>query len=254
MEQDLAAQEDRPRGRGHRDSQVTARMQAYKESLQKSSRRTNNQHTSRASAGTLASTQAILTQSGPQLEDENSSLPPPSSQIRACAAAALATSEEEQWEITNDAEADELLDEEEGDEQVADNIVMSSQWPEIPLRNKNLAGDIMQERLNLELEEMISRNNAEWDDTRVREVIAPNINYMVDLKNHWGDGLGLKPRRNKHPEPHSRPELRKLLELYKVEELHRFRVGRSYDREAEDVNTFREGISRLEKGKLKKVD
>ncbi|PSR97572.1 hypothetical protein PHLCEN_2v4311, partial [Hermanssonia centrifuga] len=46
---------------------------------------------------------------------------PPSSQIRACAAAALATSEEEQWEITNDAEADKLLDEEEGDKQVADN-------------------------------------------------------------------------------------------------------------------------------------
>ncbi len=53
---------------------------------------------------------------------------------------------------------------------------------------------IMQERLNLELEEMLRRNDTEWDDAQVREVIAPNINYMVDLKNHWGDGLGLKPR------------------------------------------------------------
>ncbi|PSR83601.1 hypothetical protein PHLCEN_2v5681 [Hermanssonia centrifuga] len=75
---------------------------------------------------------------------------------------------------------------------------------------------------------------------------------MVDLKNHWGDGLGLKPHCNKHPEPHSRPEMRKFLELYKTVELHRFRIGRLYDREAEDVNTFAQGIARLKKGKLKK--
>ncbi|KAF7797543.1 hypothetical protein EIP86_008743 [Pleurotus ostreatoroseus] len=114
------------------------------------------------------------------------------------------------------------------------------------------AGDIMQEALNLVLQEMISHNDAEWDSPRVREIIAPNVAFMNDLKNHWGDGLGLASRRSKHPEPHSRPEIRTLLELYKTEELHMFRAGRSYNRAAEDVDTFSKGIANLQNGKLKK--
>ncbi|KAJ3559455.1 hypothetical protein NM688_g327 [Phlebia brevispora] len=113
-------------------------------------------------------------------------------------------------------------------------------------------GDIMQEALNLVLEEMIRRNDTDWDTPRVREVIAPNVAFMNDLKNHWGDGLGLAPRRSRHPEPHSRPEMRTLLQVYNQEELHMFRAGRSYDRNAEDVDTFAKGIAALEKGKLKR--
>ncbi|KAJ3553132.1 hypothetical protein NM688_g3779 [Phlebia brevispora] len=113
-------------------------------------------------------------------------------------------------------------------------------------------GDLMEEGLNLILEEMLSRNDANWDDPRVRDVIAPNVQYMADLKNHWGEGLGLAPRRSRHPEPHSRPELRTLLQLYKQEELHMFQSGRSYDRSADDVDIVTKGAEKLRKGKLKK--
>ncbi|KAJ3535139.1 hypothetical protein NM688_g7020 [Phlebia brevispora] len=114
------------------------------------------------------------------------------------------------------------------------------------------AGDIMQEALNLVLEEMIRRNDMEWDTPRVCQVIAPNVALMNDLKNHWRDGLGLAPRRSKHPEPHSHPELRTLLSIYKTEELHMFRAGRFYDQFVDDVDTFTNGITKLRKGKLQK--
>ncbi|PSR75755.1 hypothetical protein PHLCEN_2v8872 [Hermanssonia centrifuga] len=107
MEEDLAAQEDLPRGRGHREPHVTARMQAY---------------------------------TPPSSQIRSRTAAPPLSQIRSYAAAALATSAEEQWEIANDGDADlDDADLEEADDEVIDNITLSSQWPEIPVRKSNLA-------------------------------------------------------------------------------------------------------------------
>ncbi|KAI9065081.1 hypothetical protein FKP32DRAFT_1533919, partial [Trametes sanguinea] len=117
---------------------------------------------------------------------------------------------------------------------------------------KTLEGDLFEEHVNLILEESITRKNAEWDDTFLREVISPNACHFIELKNLWGIGVGLSKRHGHHPEPHSRPEIRRLLETYHDEELHRFRKGRSYTDTAPAINTFREGIKNLEKKKLKR--
>lgn len=83
-------------------------------------------------------------------------------------------------------------------------------------------------------------------------MISPNVNHFVVLKGEWGLGVGLTKRRGHHPEPHSRPEISKLLELYREEELHLFRHGRSYKDSQQHVNTYAEGIKNLQKKKLKK--
>ena len=114
------------------------------------------------------------------------------------------------------------------------------------------AGDFMEEHVNDGLQDMSERSDSSWDDSRQREAVAPNIMMMADLKNHWGAGVGLEPRRERHPEPHSRPEMRTLLALYKSEELHCFRAGRSYDLSADDTNTFARGYETLRTGKLEK--
>ncbi|KAL1945780.1 hypothetical protein VTO73DRAFT_1782 [Trametes versicolor] len=117
---------------------------------------------------------------------------------------------------------------------------------------RTIEGDLFEEHINLELEEAITRKDAEWDNTFLREVISPNVHHFVVLKGEWGLGVGLAKCRGHHPEPHSRPEITKLLALYKKEELHLFREGRSYKDSQHHVNTYAEGIKNLQKKKLRR--
>ncbi|KAI0353618.1 hypothetical protein OH77DRAFT_1406859 [Trametes cingulata] len=113
-------------------------------------------------------------------------------------------------------------------------------------------GDLLEEHLNLVLEEAIARKGAnEWDGTYIREVISPNVYHFLELRTSWGTGVGLAKRRGKHPEPHSRPEIRTLLEVYKETELHLFRAMRSYTSRP-TVNLLASGALNLEKKKLRK--
>jgi hypothetical protein len=51
-------------------------------------------------------------------------------------------------------------------------------------------------------------------------------------------------------EPHTKPEVRKLLQKYQDEELHLFRPGRHYD--VADVDDFSRGYKKLQEGALQK--
>ena len=106
------------------------------------------------------------------------------------------------------------------------------------------------EETNRELEQAIERSDAEWDGAHVRGVVTPNMDKMAQLKDGWAEGVGLTQRHGRHPEPHIHPEIRTLTKLYKSEELHVFRRGRSYNRSAEDVDTFSRGVENLSNGKL----
>ncbi len=77
---------------------------------------------------------------------------------------------------------------------------------------RTIEGDLFEEHLNLILEEAIEKKGAEWDSRFIREVIAPCAIRFMELKHQWGLGVGLAKRRGKHPEPHSRPEIRTLLD------------------------------------------
>jgi len=111
-------------------------------------------------------------------------------------------------------------------------------------------GDLHQEHLNLELDESRDHNDADWDGKLMRDVCSRNIHHFLRLKKEWRQGLGLKKKGGKHAEPHTKPEVRKLLEKYRTEELHLFRVGRQYDNA--DVDDFTRGYNKLEGGTLQK--
>lgn len=113
-------------------------------------------------------------------------------------------------------------------------------------------GDLMQEHLNLALEEAVKRSGSEWDGKLIRDVISRNIHYFVDLKNGWGETVGLKKRKGYHPEPHSQPEIKILTRTYKEAHLHEFIRHRSCPSSPETSDRFGQGIQNLQAGKLKK--
>ncbi|KAI0744072.1 hypothetical protein C8Q80DRAFT_1107396 [Daedaleopsis nitida] len=116
--------------------------------------------------------------------------------------------------------------------------------------NGHQEGDLMQEHYNRILEEFIERRSMEWDDPFLREVVAPNVHHLTALKNAWGTGQGLAERRGKHPEPHSRPEVRILLGEYNRSELHSFRRGRTFPQSSHTKDMFSVGVGNLQDGKL----
>ncbi|THG93874.1 hypothetical protein EW026_g7477 [Hermanssonia centrifuga] len=109
-------------------------------------------------------------------------------------------------------------------------------------------GDLHIEHLNLELEEMIAHKDSAWDGTHIRDVVAPNISRFVTLKNTFREGVGLGKRRGKHPTPHSKPEVKILLQTYKEEDLHKFRKGRTYgsNEDGTSINTFGLGHKQIQ--------
>ncbi|KAH9922250.1 uncharacterized protein B0H18DRAFT_1121064 [Fomitopsis serialis] len=113
-------------------------------------------------------------------------------------------------------------------------------------------GDLMQEHLNLALEEAVQRSGSEWDGKLIRDVISRNIHYFVDLKNGWGESVGLAKRKGYHPEPHSKPEVTTLLRVYKETHLHQFMAGRSYASSPATANTHKAGLISLQAEKLQK--
>ncbi|KAI0730873.1 hypothetical protein C8Q76DRAFT_613345 [Earliella scabrosa] len=117
----------------------------------------------------------------------------------------------------------------------------------------NQEGDLMEEHYNRVLEEFVERKSMEWDDPYLQEVVAPNVDHFSGLKNTWGTGVGLAERRGRHPEPHSRPEMKILLNEYATCELHSFRSGRKYHSDSTPTtDMFQAGLESLEGGKLQK--
>ena len=108
----------------------------------------------------------------------------------------------------------------------------------------------MQEHLNLALEEAVKRSGSEWDGPLIRDIISRNIHHFTELKNGWGETVGLAKRKGYHPEPHSQPEVKTLLQVYREEGLHHFTPGRSYGSSHATKDTFTLGIESLQAGKL----
>jgi hypothetical protein len=118
------------------------------------------------------------------------------------------------------------------------------------LPGKFVEGDLHQEHYNGELDETRDHNDAEWDGNLMRNVCSRNVHHFLRLKKEWGQGLGLAKKGGNHTEPHAKPEVRKLMEKYRNEELHLFRSGRQYDNA--DVDDFSRGYTKLRGGALQK--
>lgn len=94
------------------------------------------------------------------------------------------------------------------------------------------AGDLLQEHLNLELQEFMSRKNLAWDSHFMRDIASPNAYHFSELKREWGSGVGLEKNRGGHTDPQMKPEVGILLQVYQDTELHLFRAGRRYGMES----------------------
>ncbi|KAJ7765118.1 hypothetical protein B0H14DRAFT_2403154 [Mycena olivaceomarginata] len=109
-------------------------------------------------------------------------------------------------------------------------------------------GDITQEWSNKWMEGMLSKRGGEWDDKFYRQTISPNVRHFLQLKEDMESAFELKRRGKAHTSPHLRDETKILLRMYKEEELHYFRSGRSMGHAA--VNRFDRGYQRLRQGKM----
>ena len=113
-----------------------------------------------------------------------------------------------------------------------------------------VAGDKFQEQLQDEMYEHIGRKDRGFDENYMRKVIAPNAYRFVLVKKAVAEGLGLAKRPGKHVEPHTNPEMVKLLQVYQKHQLHMFRSGRNYGGDLRKVDDLGRGQTRLLEGKL----
>ncbi|KIY43252.1 hypothetical protein FISHEDRAFT_78759 [Fistulina hepatica ATCC 64428] len=125
----------------------------------------------------------------------------------------------------------------------------------LKLEDEYIECDLFQEHLNDTLDKLHVRNDAEWDGHLMRKVVSLNAYDLMNSKKDILQELSLTRKSTKHPEPNTLPEVRKLLEVYKREQLHSFRRGRKY--RERDVDNYSRGITALEgkdgnNGNLKK--
>jgi hypothetical protein len=113
---------------------------------------------------------------------------------------------------------------------------------------KCIPGDLLQEHYNKWLQAMSRRHGGEFDEPFFRQTVSPNVEHFLRFKEDIETAFNLKRRGKAHTSPHQRPELRLLLTMFKDEEVHTFRAGRSMGHAA--VNQFARGVRQLDEGKL----
>ncbi|KAJ7829381.1 hypothetical protein B0H14DRAFT_3088117 [Mycena olivaceomarginata] len=113
---------------------------------------------------------------------------------------------------------------------------------------KYLPGDLHQEHYNRWLKDMARMHGGEFDDKYYRETLSPNIHHFLRIKEEITTAFSLKRRSKTHTSPHLRNKLHLLLTMFKEQEVHLFRSGRSMGHAA--VNQFARSCRRLEGGKL----
>ncbi|KAK7446004.1 hypothetical protein VKT23_014627 [Stygiomarasmius scandens] len=114
---------------------------------------------------------------------------------------------------------------------------------------KWIADDLLQEHYNRWLEDLLQKSNGNFDDTFLRSVLSPNVEFFLRLKEEFEGALGLHHRSKSHTSPHLRAEYQQLLTMYREEQLHTFRKGRSMGHAATDF--FNKGFMQLKGGALK---
>ncbi|KAJ7493475.1 hypothetical protein FB451DRAFT_1490540 [Mycena latifolia] len=108
--------------------------------------------------------------------------------------------------------------------------------------------DFSQEGFNKWLEEMVEHKGGDFDDHFYRHTLAPNVFHFLRIKEQIEDAFELKRRGKTHTLPHQRNEFQQLLRMYKEDELHLFRPGRTMGHAA--INYLERGYERLEDGRM----
>ncbi|KAJ7932314.1 hypothetical protein B0H13DRAFT_1530293, partial [Mycena leptocephala] len=109
-------------------------------------------------------------------------------------------------------------------------------------------GDLMEEHYNRWLEDMVRKRGGDFDDKFYRQTISPNVHHFLQIKEDIESAFELERRSKSDTSPHLRDETKILLRIYKEEEFHLFRSGRSMGHAA--VNRLDRGYQRLQGGKM----
>ncbi|KAJ7769072.1 hypothetical protein DFH07DRAFT_938258 [Mycena maculata] len=109
-------------------------------------------------------------------------------------------------------------------------------------------GDFIVEFFNRLLEDIVEHKSAQFDDKFIRDVISRNLRNIALLKLAWRTGVGMEKKTHKHSDPHTKPEMRILLKVYRETELHQRRLGRQID--DRDTDDFARGVKKLREGAL----
>ncbi|KAJ8089135.1 hypothetical protein PM082_014383 [Marasmius tenuissimus] len=91
-----------------------------------------------------------------------------------------------------------------------------------------LEGDLFQEHHNKWVEDMIGQHGGQFDDPLYREIISPNTQLFIELKDAAADAFGLKRCNKLHTSPHLRNEYQTLLQKLRETETHLFCPTRSF--------------------------
>ncbi|KAJ7762259.1 hypothetical protein B0H16DRAFT_1884208 [Mycena metata] len=113
--------------------------------------------------------------------------------------------------------------------------------------SKGLSDAILDNWL-LNIKDMIKKHGGEFDNKFYRQTISPNVHHFLQMKQEVELAFEFQPRGQTHTSPHLRPELQLLLTVFKEEEVHLFRAGRSLGHAT--VNQFARGWKRLDQRKL----
>ncbi|KAJ7877076.1 hypothetical protein B0H14DRAFT_2303068, partial [Mycena olivaceomarginata] len=116
------------------------------------------------------------------------------------------------------------------------------------LRDEASPAHLHQEHYNRWLKDMVRKHSGDFDNNFYRHTISPNVHHFLRIKEEITSAFDLKCRRKTHTSPHQPDELGLLLTMFKDQEVHYFRCGRSMGHAA--VNQFARGCRRLEEGKL----
>ncbi|KAJ7792476.1 hypothetical protein B0H14DRAFT_2623860 [Mycena olivaceomarginata] len=109
-------------------------------------------------------------------------------------------------------------------------------------------GDFIVEFFNRLLEDVVEHKSAQFDDIFIRNIISRNLRHIAELKVAWRAGVGMDKKAQKHAEPHTMPEMRTLLKVYRDRELHSRRLTRQID--DRDTDDFARGVTKLREGAL----
>ncbi|KAF8955673.1 hypothetical protein BDZ97DRAFT_1673396 [Flammula alnicola] len=116
-------------------------------------------------------------------------------------------------------------------------------------RGHGIELDLMQEHHNLWLETLAQHKGHEFDETFYREVISPNVNDFLTLKDEMENNVALKSRTKKHGKPGVENELHAIMRRLREEEVNCFRKGRNDATLAAD--DFTKGLETLKASKLR---
>jgi len=112
--------------------------------------------------------------------------------------------------------------------------------------------DFMQEYFNRMLQAIVQRKGLDYGADYIRSVIARNLHCLSQIKHNFRDGFGLQARSSRHKAPHTRTEVRILLNVYHQQQLHSRCVGRRLcdNDKGDTIDGFRRGAEHLQKTKL----